>query len=224
MRPMNLETLSIIRSRRRTLSLHIGRDGSVTVRAPERLSQAAIDAFVEKRRDWIKKRQQEMMRRRPPERRFCDGECFLLRGAEVKLELVKQGMRSLTQGETFKLARRDRFRARQIFEAWYKREARAHLTDRVLHYAERMRLEHGAIRLSNARHTWGSCSSTNRLSFSWRLIMAPEEVIDYVVVHELSHVVHKNHGKRFWTMVERFSPEHKAHRAWLHAHEHLLTI
>lgn len=221
---MNLDVIPIIRSRRKTLAVHIHRDGRVVVRAPIALPETLIQDFVLKQQGWIEKHVGEQATRPRPERLFCEGECFLLRGAEVKLELVEQGTQSLAFGDTFRLVLRDRFRARQIFEAWYKREARAHLTDRVLHYAERMQLEHGPIRLSSARHTWGSCAKSNRLSFSWRLIMAPEEVIDYVVVHELSHTVHKNHGKQFWVMVERFSPYHKKHRAWLRAHGHLWTI
>ena len=222
---MNIETIPLIRSpRRKTIAIQVGRDGRVTVRAPERMSETAIRAFVAKQESWVQKRVKEMLKRRRPNRTFCDGECFLLRGAEVKLEIVERGARSLVLGETFQLVARDRFRARELFERRYKEAAREHLSLRVPQYARRMGVKHGAVRLSNARHTWGSCAPDNRLSFTWRLTMAPDEVIDYIIVQELAHVVQKNHGKRFWAKVARFCPDYKKRRAWLGVQGHLLEI
>ncbi|MCS7122892.1 MAG: M48 family metallopeptidase, partial [Candidatus Micrarchaeota archaeon] len=80
------------------------------------------------------------------------------------------------------------------------------------------------VRITNARRRWGSCSSSNNLNFSWRLIMAPLEVIDYVVVHELVHTRIKNHSKAFWRMVEAVMPDYDRQRRWLRENGHMLKI
>lgn len=89
------------------------------------------------------------------------------------------------------------------------------MTERVLYYAMRFGLHHGAIRITSATTRWGSCSGRDTISFPWRLMMAPIDVIDYVVVHELAHTVHKNHSPRFWGLVESIDPLWKIHRSHL---------
>ena len=94
-------------------------------------------------------------------------------------------------------------------------QARDEIPRRVARYAERMGLRPTGIRITAARTRFGSCSAKNRLCFSWRLMDYPDAVIDYVVVHELAHIVHKNHGPRFWELVERYMPDYKRRRAML---------
>lgn len=89
------------------------------------------------------------------------------------------------------------------------------MSERVAHYAHEYELHYGQVRVTSALTRWGSCSGRNNLSFPWRLMMAPPEVIDYVVVHELAHTVHKNHSPRFWGLVESIMPEWRVHRMHL---------
>ena len=108
-------------------------------------------------------------------------------------------------------------------EQWYRDQAAEVIPERVRYYASQLSLEYTRVRISNAKRLWGSCSGKNCLSFSWRLAMAPREVVDYIVVHELTHIVHKNHGKLFWRRVAKTIPDHKELRQWLRDNEHLLT-
>ena len=95
------------------------------------------------------------------------------------------------------------------------RRAREELPPKVAHYARKMGLKPAGVRITSARTRFGSCSAQNRLCFSWRLMDYPDAAVDYVVVHELAHIVHKNHGPRFWALVEQYMPDYRARRAML---------
>ncbi len=107
---------------------------------------------------------------------------------------------------------------------WYRKQARQLITARVKHYADLLGLNVNKIRISNARKRWGSCSAKNNLSFTWRLILAPLEIIDYVVIHELMHIFEKNHSRRFWARVEEFYPDYRKIRKWLKQNSQLLRV
>lgn len=96
-----------------------------------------------------------------------------------------------------------------------KGELEVHFHARASHWAERMGVGFGAVRVKGQRTLWGSCSRQGNLNFNWRLTLAPPEVLDYVVIHELAHRVEMNHSPRFWDIVSRHCPEHKTHRRWL---------
>jgi len=104
---------------------------------------------------------------------------------------------------------------RKKFEKIYREQAREKITERCKYYGEMHGLKFNRIRITGAKTRWGSCSAKNNLNFCWKLILAPEEILDYVVVHELSHTVHKNHSAKFWNLVEQIDPEHKKNRKWL---------
>ncbi|MBI4423904.1 MAG: M48 family metallopeptidase [Elusimicrobia bacterium] len=94
--------------------------------------------------------------------------------------------------------------------------ARSLIEERAALWSERMAVAHGRIAIKDQRTLWGSCSAKGNLNFNWRLVFAPRDVLDYVVVHELAHLREMNHSRRFWDLVARFCPEHREHRRWLH--------
>ena len=96
--------------------------------------------------------------------------------------------------------------------------AEQHIPRRVAVYAGKMGVTYGRIRIKDQKTLWGSCSSRKNLNFNWRLVMAPGEVLDYVVVHELCHLKHMNHSAEFWDCVEEILPEYREHRRWLKVH------
>lgn len=162
------------RSGRKTLSVEVGREGQVIVRAPLRLSQKRIEQFVAAHADWIARAQQ------------------------------RQRARLAAHPEPDE--------ARQ---AALIRRARTELPPKVARYAREMGVQPAAVTITAARTRFGSCSAKNRICFSWRLMEYPEAAVDYVVVHELAHIVHKNHGPQFWALVERYLPDWRARRALL---------
>jgi hypothetical protein len=214
---MSIPIDRLVRSRRKTVAIVIERDGRLTVRAPLRLSAPRIQEFVESHADWIAK---NLARLRaappPPAQRFADGETLLFLGRAYPLSIVPARRPVLAfDGAAFRLAESSQPKAAALFAGWYKQQARLFLSERVPVLAGKFGFRYQKIRISSARTRWGSCSSRGTLSFTYRLIMAPAEVVEYVIVHELVHTQIKNHSKTFWNKVAELMPNYKRRLAWL---------
>ena len=216
----------IIRSQRKTIAIIVQRDGKVIVRAPLKTPERMIRVFVESKSDWInEKKLQGLQRVALPTRKFAEGEKFLLLGREIPLHLVQGQTVALGLDEAgFHLSVKALPRALPVFERWYKLQAGQVLTRRVQLLATQHGFHYEKIRISSARTRWGSCSSRGVLSFTWRLVMAPQDVVDYVVIHELAHLKIKNHSAVFWIEVARLMPDYKRGRDWLKKNGHFLTL
>jgi predicted metal-dependent hydrolase len=214
---MSIPIDRLVRSRRKTVAILIEPDGQLTVRAPLRLSEPRIQAFVESHADWIAKNLARLQAAPPvPIHRYADGETFLYLGQAYPLILVHARHPALAfDGAAFRLARSSLPKAEETFARWYKQQARLYLTERVIALAGAHAFCYQKIRISSARTRWGSCSSRGTLSFTYRLVMAPAEVLDYVVLHELVHTQIKNHSKTFWNKVAELMPDYRRRLAWL---------
>lgn len=213
---MSITVTRLIRSKRRTIALIVERDGSVTVRAPLKMSVKMIEEFVMKHADWVEKKQTDVANTVPEKvKQYQAGERFLFLGQEYPLEIVKGANKKLVLEDAFKLAELEQKNAEMLFQHWYRKQAAKIIIKRVKLLIKQYQLSVGAIRITSARTRWGSCSPKNNLSFSRRLVMTPLEVIDYVVVHELAHTIHHNHSKRFWKLVEKWMPDYKERRKQL---------
>ena len=220
----------VVRSkkRRRTISLRIKDDGKIVVFVPHRTLEEEIERFIEKSRSWVSKRLSERERLiRETEKSIVPGERFLYLGESHPLSIEFNGNKGpplrLSFGR-FILEESRVHEARDLFTQWYKSEAKEILKGRIDFYSHRLLLFPKAVRITNARFRWGSCSGDNRLSFSWRIMMAPLDVIDYILIHELVHIREKNHSKGFWTCLESIIPNYKIHRAWLKTHGQTLRV
>jgi predicted metal-dependent hydrolase len=108
--------------------------------------------------------------------------------------------------------------------AWYRNQAKQVLTEQAARYACSTGLSYKKINITGAQKRWGSCSSSGNLNFSWRLVMAPMEVVEYVIVHELVHLREQNHSARFWKLVSEILPEYRSQRRWLNEKGYLLHL
>lgn len=209
----------IIRSRRKTIAILVKPDGRVIVRAPLGLASEKIRAWIETKAAWIAAKKAEMQQHQQQaarhERRYAEGETFPFLGQEYPLRLEDGSRRGLRFERGFLLHPADQPQAAGLFEAWYKAAARELLSQRVRWFARVFGLTYRKIRISSARTRWGSCSTSGTLSFNWRLVMAPPEVVDYVVVHELAHLRQPNHSPAFWDEVAKMMPDYALHRDWL---------
>jgi len=219
-----VEIHKLVRSKRKTLALIVETDGSLTVRAPLRMKEADIQRFVKEKQGWIKRKQTQVQEVALPPHQYVDGEKFWYLGEEVPLRIIQNGRPALVLDTVFKLTKSTQPQAESIFTAWYKAQARTLLTARVSYFARKFGFEPAKIRISSARTRWGSCSTKGTLSFTWRLVMAPLDVIDYVVVHELCHLKELNHSRAFWLQVESILPDYKVKRAWLKKHGGRLVL
>ncbi len=208
---------TIIRSRRKTLAIHVTREANVEVRAPLRLSKAAIESFVASKRDWIDKHLREMQLQNAKKDAYALGYgCYaILCGKQCPV--IDAGVRSPSfDGSRFLLpSGLDIGAIRLALVEVYKKTIREVLLEKVRHYSAIMNVTPTAVRVNSAKTRWGSCSGRNSLNFSWRLALAPQEVIDYVVVHELAHIVEHNHSDKFWTVVAKVMPDYARRRQML---------
>lgn len=217
----------LIRSKRKTIAILVQRDGKVIVRAPLKASERQIRQFVESKQGWIAEKKAQAQEQAPAlhtARQFTAGDRFLYLGQEYALSVAPGARAGLRFEQGFSLNQKSQAEAPLLFEKWYRATARRVLTERVQFYAQKFGLKYQKLRISSARTRWGSCSSRGTLSFTWRLVMAPLEVVDYVVVHELAHLRVQNHSAAFWAEVEKMMPDYQPRRDWLKKNGRFLTL
>ncbi|MCE1253462.1 MAG: M48 family metallopeptidase [Anaerolineae bacterium] len=217
----------IIRTRRKTISLIIRQDGSLEVRAPLRAPEQIIREFVEQKQVWIISKQKLVLENKKQvlPKQFVQGEEFLFLGKKYRLIISTNARSGLSfNDQSFILSPNALSRALPLFEKWYKTRALEIFSERTAFFAHQGGFKYQRIRITSARTRWGSCSTRGTISFTWRLIMAPPEIIDYVIIHELVHTLEPNHAKAFWEKVAKIMPDFKNRIKWLKINGHLLKI
>jgi predicted metal-dependent hydrolase len=224
--PSEIVVNKLVRSRRKTVSLIIGEGAELVVRVPMRMSMKDIERVVREKGGWIRKNQELMRRRRAaaPERLYGEGEPFLWMGRNLRIAISPSEPHVRREDGLLLVPEAPAGKRRELVTRWYVGEARRLLTERVRIWSALMGLPCDRLTISKANKRWGSCNGHANLSFTARLVMAPAEVIDYVVVHELAHVAHKNHGAAFWELVAAQVPDYNLHRRWLAEHVHGMVI
>jgi predicted metal-dependent hydrolase len=224
---MQIEIEKIIRTNRKTISLQITDNASLIVRAPYNATKETIENVVVKHLDWIEKKKNNILTRDPKfvKKEFVNGEGFLYLGKSYKLKIINnQGKPLIFQDNYFFVSKEYQATARELFIGWYKKKAYEKISERVEWYAKKRGFVYNKINITNANKMWASCSAKGNLNFSWRLIMAPLAVIDYVVVHELVHLEEKNHAKTFWNKVKMLMPDYEKHKEWLKRNGYILEL
>ena len=207
----------LVRARRRTIGMQVDLDG-LTVRAPRWVTLGEIEAALAERSGWIMRTLDEWRTRRRDvfPREWKTGAPIYYRGAELSLA-VFPARKSAIRHDMFDLtvlhpAAHDERKVSTFVGQWLKDEALRQLSPRVAHYARAVADAEPPVKLSNARGEWGSCNQRGEIRLNWRLIQLPEELADYVVAHEVAHLVELNHSERFWAVVERLMPGHARRR------------
>lgn len=222
-----IRDLHIIRTRRRSFGLEIRADAALVLRAPLRASVEDINRVLDLKRAWIMAKQHKARERLAlaPQRRFVEGQEFLYLGRSYPLRVVDHTRKLFEfSGKEFLIARHTLMHARYHFERWYIRQAKEYIGPKVHAYAQQAGQSYGDISITSAKTRWGSCTSKRTLNFSWRLMMAPLDKIDYVVAHEVAHLQELNHSKRFWDKVKSLMPDYKERAQWFKDNQHLFAL
>jgi len=206
--------IALRRSRQaRRYSLRVSQlDGRVTLTLPTRAPLEDGLAFVREREDWIRGHLQQRPDRRVP----ALGLCMPYRGGEVTL-VPGKGRAPRLNGDTMEVPGRPEQVPRRV-ENFLKLQARDHLAEACDRYAAALGRPFHKLTLRDTRSRWGSCSSQGHLMFSWRLIMAPAEVLDYVAAHEVAHLAEMNHSAAYWRVLGGLCPDYAMHKDWLRHH------
>lgn len=234
----------IIRSKRKTICMSVNKDGSLMVKAPLRYpTDKEIADFVEQKISWVLK-QREIQEDREDMRlvrRFETEYSFPYLGEERLVEM-KKGKKNAFSYEDGKFVIKTPYydaliedyeaeenksvieKLQNDLKKWYKKQAATYITQRVDYYKEIIGVTVNSVSIKSRKTQWGSCDSNGDITFSWRLVMARPEAIDYVVIHELCHRKHMDHSRDFWNEVQKYMPDFKAQKQWLEENSINLNI
>lgn len=214
---------------RRTLGLTIERDGRLVVSAPIGCSSAVLESFVREKRFWLftKLSEKQALREEIRPREFVGGEGFPYLGRSYRLRLVEDlDVPVKLEHGRFLLRSRDAVDGRAVLVKWYSARAKRWLEERITRFTPRVGKQPSSLGVRDLGFRWGSCGRDGQLSFHWATILLPPALIDYVIVHELAHLLEAKHTPRFWSAVERAMTDYEARRTRLaelgHAYASLL--
>ena len=201
-------TYQIIRCKRKSTAIYVKEGGTVVVRAPFLISNEQIDAFVQSHYHWIllKQSEQQSLQQKKEHFSVTDQDTLTVLGREYP---VVYGNQVYFNGTVFEIPEIDFSQIKPQVIAEYKRLATKIITERVGYFSELTGWKAESVKIGSAKTRWGSCSGTNNLNFTWKLIFADLNTIDYVVLHELAHTKEHNHSQRFWNLVAKYMPNYK---------------
>ncbi len=217
----------IIYSNRKTIALQINENAELIVRAPHYVSLKKINSFIDEKRDWLEKTINKAEQRKKAlqsNKEFRDGKTVMFLGKEYQVQLNGKTKNIEFSEYTIQFPFGKIEYADEYLTKWYKKQAKEIITLRIKDYAKALGLSFSKIGITSAKKRWGSCNSKGNINFSYRLVMTPPVIIDYVIVHELMHLKEMNHSPRFWAKVGQVIPDYKLRRKWLKENNHLFII
>lgn len=223
------------RNRRITGNINLRiKDGLVHVSAPFWVTKKAIDDFVTSKQNWIL---QALSKQKSSavDKKYIDGENHLFFGENKSLKIavsdsiIRTNIQIVEESIVLNIYKghlRSDYTAHadRAFISFYLEQLIAYLTDRVNYYCDQLGVDYSKIEVKKVSSIWGSCSAKNVLSFNRKLCLAPKEIVDYVVIHEVCHLRERNHSSRFWGLVRNYDKNYKENRRWLHQNHKLLNI
>ena len=210
----------IVRSpKRKTLTITVERDRAITVHAPEGTSDSEIQRLVDAKRQWILAKlrhpQKYQDRLHPPGKEVVNGESAPYLGRDYRIEITKTLSGQIEFSSLFLIPPTHQAKRRKVLRDWYIARAREKILARAEEHAHALGIKFVAAKIVDNRYRWGSCTVKDNVSFNWRLVKAPMFVIDYVIVHELAHLIETNHTSRFWNIVRANTSRMEKAKAWL---------
>ncbi len=214
----------VVYSRRKTLTITVERDRAVVVKAPEGTSPEKIRQVVESRKLWLYEKTRHAQKYRslphPPGKELVTGESLPYLGRHYRIELV-EGDGAIRFNQKF-LVPRLLAKKSPAFRDWFVACAEEKILPRVMLHAKNLGVAYKQAKIGDGKYRWGSCTPSDNVIFNWRLIKAPMFVIDYVIVHELAHLIEQNHTPRFWNIVKAQAPSMEKAKMWLQKNGALL--
>ncbi len=213
-------------SNRKTLNISVERDRSIIVRAPEHLTVEKIDKLVQTKKQWIQEKLNHTQKYPiiADSKEFVSGETLLFLGRNYQLSVVEEEIDGIEFDQRFKISKTNQHKANELFKEWYLNQAITKIKPLVIKYARSLGVEYNKIKISEMRYRWGSCTPKNNIIFNWRIIKAPMYVLEYLVAHELVHLIEGNHTFEFWNILSIQIPNYEKAKNWLKKNGQLLEI
>ena len=223
--------VEVIRTdRKRSASIYL--DGkSIKVRVPKGLSDSLVRDLIARKSPWIKRKLREVELAAPPKpKEFVSGETFSYLGKNYRLKVLSGDTPSLKlrggylEANILGSSETQEDQVRSLLLDWYRRHAQERLEEKTRRYAQVLKVEPNSVSVKDYKSRWGSCSTKGDVCYNWRIVIAPHRIVDYVVVHELCHLLEHNHSAIYWRHVERIIPDFQECRKWLKQNSERLRI
>ena len=213
-------------SKRKKVTITIERDREIVLHAPNHASDEVIARIVENKRQWIYEKTRHSQKYvdipHPPGKELVNGESALYLGRNYRIEIVDEEADCIQFNQRFLIPASLTPHKKGVMREWYIKRAKERILPRVVKSARDLGVSFGQARIVDSRYRWGSCTVRNNINLNWRLIKAPVFVVDYVIAHELAHLLEPNHTPRFWNIVKAQVPNMGKARDWLREHGQLL--
>lgn len=209
-------------AKRKNVTITVERDRTVVVHAPDGVPEDKLRQLVDSKRQWLFEKLNDAQKYQPlphaPGKELVNGESALYLGRAYRIELVDAAADAVHLAGRFLIPRSRASERKRVLRQWYMERAQEKILPRVKLHAKNLGVSYEQARISDSRFRWGSCTPGKNLNFNWRLIKAPMFAIDYVIVHELAHLIEANHTPRFWNIVRAQLPMMDRARDWLREH------
>ncbi|MDK2868287.1 MAG: hypothetical protein PWP51_2019 [Clostridiales bacterium] len=214
---------TVTNSKRKTIEIGVEPPNVVSIVAPEEIDDDILIKHVKSKAKWIVQKLYEIkeIQSQHIDREFVNGEAFMYLGRNYTLLIVddnsiKKPVVKLFQGKfVINTPTREQVKLKTSMEEWYRLKTLEKVHERIAHFQRYFDVEPTDVRVKEQKKRWASCTLKRELLFNWRCTMAPSWVLDYIVVHEMSHMLIRDHSAEFWALVERVMPDYEKRRAWL---------
>ena len=210
--------IAILKSNRKTVSIYIERDGTVSARVPEMLSDVEIKEILVAKEYQIFKNlaEWEQLNERAVDREYVSGQSFLYLGRNYRLKIVEGKLGEIEfKNNSFLIGKEETIEAKELFVKFYKKKLSIKILPIIERYKPLLGVNPKKVKVMELQNRWASCTKLGSVNFHWKCAMAPIDVLHYIVVHELAHLIHNNHSKAFWNEVDKVLPEYEKQINWL---------
>ncbi|MEA4962915.1 M48 family metallopeptidase [Lutispora sp.] len=209
--------------KRKTLGIRIAPPGVINIKAPVGVGEDRVLEIVKSKAKWIVQKLSEIkhLEGQKRNRQYVDGESFLYAGADYLLQIIydEAYRKPVAKLENCSLCVYTGAKGEELIKSaltdWYKDKAKEKICERIEYYQPFFKITPAQIKVKEQKKRWGSCTSKRVLLFNWRIIMAPLNVMDYIIVHEMCHLIHMDHSKNFWSLVKSILPDYEERKLWL---------
>lgn len=212
----------IVRTHRRSLCLTITKDGNLVVHAPTRMNMNEILKYISEKEKWIVSKQQEIERKLSINKDILDYKQILFFGNKYNIQKVNGLKKIELSDKTLMVPDNDNILFK--IKKWYITQATKILKERLEYFADIMQLDYSSVNISNSKTRWGSCDNYHNIKLNFRLIMLPHNVIDFVLIHELAHIIEFNHSKNFYKIIQTIMPTYKVQQKVLKDYDYVLKL
>jgi predicted metal-dependent hydrolase len=222
----------VTRKNRKTISIKISESCEIIICAPLNIDDEKVKEIIKDKEEWVAQSLKQIETKRKENVSFKEGILYL--GIRYTLDIHKvkhKTLKIIFDNNTFNiyiseslLEKEMDVHLKELLTKWYRVQARRIFQERVNYYSSKLKLSPKRMAIKDQKSRWGSCSSKGNINLNYRLIMAPIEIIDYVIVHELCHLVHLNHSKEFWALVKEISPNYLKYKEWLKNNGNMLNL